>query len=314
MNIISYSDPGTRKNNEDFTADGDYVFVLCDGVGGVEKGEVASHFVASLLVQKMEGVKQSEISEHFIQHLITEVQIELNLYLTDHPDCHGMGTTLCAVFISEKEVYAAHIGDSRIYLVKPDEKRFWRSTDHSVVAELIQSGILHEKDARDHYLSNQITRAIQAIPEMELVKADISSLGSFKDGDLLFLCSDGVNEAVDDIDLVQILCKTELSAETRLELIRNQCSRLSSDNHTAILLEFETVDQFVAEKIAPLDWNYLPEAIYRKEDSHAGKSPEDGVLGNRLVSGNVLNNKAIRILIFVALLLIIAFLTFILMK
>jgi protein phosphatase len=314
MKIISYSDPGTRKNNEDFTADGDYVFVLCDGVGGIAKGEVASRFVASSLVTKMQAVEQSEISEQFVLKLITEVQNELNMYLTDHPDCHGMGTTLCAAFIAENEVLVAHIGDSRVYFIKPAEKKFWRSTDHSVVAELVHSGILNEKDAKDHYLSNQITRAIQAIPEMELSKADITSLGNFRAGDLLFLCSDGVNEAIDDVELVQILCSTELSAKSRLELIQNKCLRLSSDNNSATLLEFEIEDQISTGNDENLIWKYLPEFESKEKNSRAQEFSKKGHTTSSKMGNNTLNNRIIKVVIYTLIVLIIAFITFSLIR
>lgn len=314
MKIISYSDPGSRKNNEDFIVDGDFVFVLCDGVGGIAKGEVASRFVASTVVQKMQGVERSDISEQFVQNLIAAVQNELNLYLTDHPDCYGMGTTLCAVFISENEVLVAHIGDSRVYFIKPDERKFWRSTDHSVVAELVRSGILKEKDAKEHYLSNQITRAIQAIPELELPKADITSLDNFKIGDLLFLCSDGVNEAVEDVELVQILCNTKLSAKSRLELIQNKCLRLSSDNNSAILLEFESEDQIDAGSDDHLNWNVLAEGnsivkpFLKKESSKSSQPVEDNW------SSNSIEKRIIKIAIYTLIILFIALVTFTMIK
>jgi serine/threonine protein phosphatase PrpC len=314
MKIISYSDPGSRKNNEDFTADGDFVFVLCDGVGGIAKGEVASRFAASSVVQKMQGVEQSEISELFIQHLITEVQNELTLYLTDHPDCFGMGTTLCAVFISENEVFVAHIGDSRVYFIKPDERKFWRTTDHSVVAELVHSGILKEKDAKDHYLSNQITRAIQAIPEMELAKSDITSLSNFRIGDLLFLCSDGVNEAIDDVELVQILCNTDLSAQSRLELIQNKCLRLSSDNNSAILLEFENEDQISSGSDDHLNWNILPEEISSDKPFLTPKSSKASQSVSDNWSSTSIEKRIIKIAIYTLIILFIALLTFTMIK
>jgi protein phosphatase len=310
MKIVSFSEIGRRNNNEDYIADGDFVFVLCDGVGGIAKGEVASKFVANSLVKKMEGINQSLISVALVQELIYQVQTELNLYLTNRPDCYGMGTTLCTVFISEKEVIFAHIGDSRIYFVKPKAGKYWRTTDHSMVAELVRSGIISEKDIRNHHLNNQITRAIQAIPEFEVAKPDITSVQKAEEGDLIFLCSDGVLEAFDDESLLDILNDKALSSTAKLELIQLKCHDLSSDNSSAILIEFEKVDEIIGDIDFSTDWSVLPNQKLRTQsDEHTKgnhKTEEDHKERNI--------NKLMKIALYTFLILFIALITLSIIK
>ncbi len=315
MKIVSYSAIGTRNNNEDFIAVSDFVFTLCDGVGGIDKGEVASRFVADSIIRKTQGVNRSSFSSKWVQEIIVEIQDELNRSLTEIPDNFGMGTTLCAVFVANQEVLLAHIGDSRIYVIKPCERKYWHSTDHSTVAELLQSGIINDEEAKTHSRRNQITRAIQAVPAVEVSKADISVLTKVENGDLIFMCSDGVLEAYNDSDLVDTLCDTTLEINKKLELIKLKCLSVSSDNHSAILLEFEDDDQFNSLAEDNLNWIYLPVKNDTDMDSIASILPNSineeisdiGQKSDKL-------NKVIKIALYTFAILFIAFLTLTMLK
>lgn len=312
MKIESYSDIGARDNNEDSIALGEFVFALCDGVGGISKGEVASRFVTSSIIRKMEGVEKSSITAKLVKKIVFEIQDELNKSLTDNPDCNGMGTTLCAVFISDKEVLMTHIGDSRIYFVKPNEKKYWRTTDHSTVAELVQSGILKEEDAKNHYLSNQITRAIQAIPGIELSVPDIRVTDDIETGDLIFICSDGVLESFNDKDLLKIITNENTTLNKKLETIKEKCKKGSSDNNTAIILEFEDEDQIITQTDNDLNWNYLPNQDTENQTSDNNLQTKANKQSN-IKSYNSLNT-IIRIALYTFAILFIAFLTLTLKK
>lgn len=315
MKIVSYSDIGKRNNNEDFIAVSDFVFTLCDGVGGIVKGEVASRFVADSIIRKTQRVKRSSFSVEWVQKIIVEIQVELNKSLIDNPEYFGMGTTLCAAFIANQEVLLAHIGDSRIYAVRPRERKYWRSTDHSTVEELVQSGIITDEEAKNHSRRNQITRAVQAIPEVEVSQADISVLTKIEHGDLIFMCSDGVLEAYDDSELVDILCNTALELDKKLELIKLKCLSASSDNHSAILLEFENDDQINSLAEDNLNWIYLPV----KNDSDMDR--RTSILPNSINEGNSdiaqksnKIHKVVKIALYTFAILFIAFLTLTMLK
>ncbi len=314
MKIVSYSDIGARNNNEDSIALGEFVFALCDGVGGISKGEVASRFVASSIIRKMQGVEKSSISAQLVQKIVFEIQDELNKSLTDHPDYHGMGTTLCAVFTSDKEVLLVHIGDSRIYFVKPNEKKYWRTTDHSTVAELVQSGILKEEDAKNHYLSNQITRAIQAIQGIEPSVPDLTTTDNIETGDLIFICSDGVLESFSDKDLLEILIDKNTKLNKKLETIEVKCKKGSSDNNTAIILEFEDEDQINTQTENDLNWNYLPNQDPESQASDNNQQTKAKTNKQANIKSNNSLNTIIRIALYTFAILFIAFLTLTLKK
>lgn len=315
MKISSYTDIGKRENNEDFIACNDFIFTLCDGVGGNANGEVASRFLAESIIQKTQGVDRSLISVEWAQKIIVEVQDELNKSLIDNPQYFGMGTTLCAVFIACHEVLLAHIGDSRIYVVKPRDRKYWRSTDHSTVAELLQSGIITDEEAINHSRRNQITRAVQAIPELEASQADISILTGIQPGDLIFMCSDGVLEAFKDAELVDILCDTTLESPNKLERIKHKCLSVSSDNHSAILLEFEKDDPMNSLAEDHLNWMELPPTNDPVMDSMAKNRPKIISEGNAdIEQKSKKRGQILKVALYMVAILFITFLTLTMLK
>ncbi len=244
MKISPYSAIGRRTNNEDFLAYAKGIYIVCDGVGGSEKGEVASRFVAENLLQGFDEALDEPFNKSSIQQRITITQHALNARLIEKPEEKGMGTTLTLFALKPKGAHIAHIGDSRVYFIRPSKGEYWHTKDHSLVQELVDAGIITEAKARTHPKKNHITRAIQANAENKAVKADIVKLNEIEEGDLFFLCSDGVLEAFDDDTLIKLMLRTDLSIETKLDIIKEGCSKDSSDNNTAILLEIEAKDVF----------------------------------------------------------------------
>lgn len=279
MKSVSYTNIGQRGNNEDYVAQGRNVYVVCDGVGGSAKGEVASHFVAEALVQPDAATSNEPFTEKTIQQLIAQVQQNLNERLRKNPDEKGMGTTLTAVFASAGSIFLAHIGDSRIYYIKPSAGLFWRTTDHSVVAELVKAGIIKESRAKKHPMSNRITRAIQANPKNEISKADIMRVSKADPGDLIFLCTDGVLEALDDRHLLNILSDRELTIESKLEQIEQNCLGVSSDNNSAMLIELEENDGFDTEGNDAMDWQSVIVPIEEPNEMDEGEDQDESDAG-----------------------------------
>lgn len=316
MKLASYSNIGKRANNEDSIAIGKSVVVLCDGVGGINKGEVASSFVASKIVEKTLGLEKNFISAELVQVIVRDTQLEIIKTIENHPENFGMGTTLCAVFFAENEVLLTHIGDSRIYYVKPDEKKYWRTTDHSTVAELVQTGFIKEEEARTHFLSNQITRAIQANPEIKPALADITSVKKTEPGDLIFICSDGVMESFTDIDILELLTDKSLTIKTKINLIESKCLFSSSDNNSAVLLEFEKDDERISNSETELNWiSYPAKELNQKENFDVNSSAEKPAKKTESTDDrtNPLN-RIIKIALFTFAVLFIAFLTMTLFK
>jgi protein phosphatase len=174
--------------------------------------------------------------------LLLAAQTGLNNQLNDKPHLAKMGTTFTGLFFSKHACFAAHIGDSRIYLVRPSERKIWHTWDHSLVGELVKNKDITREAGRHHPMGNRISKAMIANEKGKTVKADILKLDQLQKGDLFLLCSDGVNEAWSEHDLVELLCNSSLSLEQKTTIIKNKCKELSNDNNTAYLLEIEELD------------------------------------------------------------------------
>tara|TARA_R110002126_G_scaffold281512_2_gene429330 strand:+ start:109 stop:1074 length:966 start_codon:yes stop_codon:yes gene_type:complete len=241
MKTISYSHIGTRQNNEDSLGTITNAFVVCDGMGGHGNGEIASKFVVDEVLHLIEK-KQLKITKETITELLETVQGNLNKKLNTQPELLKMGTTFTGVFFAKESVFIAHIGDSRVYVVRPSEQKIWHTWDHSLVGGLMQSGEITREKGRLHPMSHRISKAITANDKNKTVKAAIVQFNSIKKGDLFFLCSDGVNEAWKEHKLMALLCNTDLTSKEKLKKIETQCAQESRDNNTAILLEIEAAN------------------------------------------------------------------------
>lgn len=241
MKTIAFSHKGTRSNNEDRLGYNKDSFIVCDGMGGHANGEIASKFVVDEVLQLIEK-KPLKITKETITEILETVQQNLNKKLETQPELSKMGTTFTGVFFAKESVFVAHIGDSRVYVVRPAEEKIWHTWDHSLVGGLMQSGEITREKGRLHPMSNRISKAITANDNNKTVTADIVKFDAVKKGDLFFLCSDGVNEAWPEHQLLALLCDVEISSETKLKQIEQQCAQESRDNNTAILIEIQADD------------------------------------------------------------------------
>lgn len=263
MKLSSYTEIGKRELNEDFISHRSGIYVLCDGVGGEEKGEVASRFVAEKLTDCFGENDGDLIVKALIQNALKRIQLELNARIASNPEELGMGTTLTAALFSKGKAFLIHIGDSRIYYIRPSEDIFWRTTDHSVTAELVMSGMISEEEARNHPMRNRITRAIQSNIYGKTSKADINCVPNIKVGDLIFLCSDGVLETFSESDLLEILVNQQNTIDEKIIEIKRSCMGISNDNNSALLIEVEPEDEILTNQGDEIDWQKIK--IFGKE-------------------------------------------------
>lgn len=272
MKLKKFTQLGTRENNEDFLGHNSNAIIVCDGVGGHAAGEVASKFIVEKMLQLTENPKQ-EINKTSIQQYLQEAQLSLNKLLDKNPEQAKMGTTFTGLFKTEYAFFAAHIGDSRIYFIRPSEQKIWHTWDHSLVGELMRTGEITREAGRKHPMGNRIARAITANEEGKTAKADILKIDELKTGDIFMLCSDGVNEAWPEHELTALLCNTDLSLEQKTEKITQKCNEFSKDNNTAYLVEIEEADVISVgnnEEITWLTLNYF-EADYQKHLTNIAK-------------------------------------------
>lgn len=249
----SFSEIGRKENQEDSIypitlGTEQQVFVLCDGMGGHENGEVASQTVSMCLGQYMEKIlrgKKDITAQDFNEALSFAYD---TLDTKDTGGAKKMGTTMTCLCLHEGGYLVAHIGDSRIYHIRPslaniDKGRYgiiYQSSDHSLVNDLLKAGELTEEEARNFPHKNVITRAMQ--PNLERRhRADVYSFDDIQSGDYFFLCCDGILEQLTNETLCSILSDKSLDDYGKLTAIKNICDGKTKDNYTCILIPIDSV-------------------------------------------------------------------------
>ena len=235
---------GQRNNQEDsiFPAfgeatDDDRLFILCDGMGGHEHGEVASQTVCKAMSDTLLSLsKQSFTDDDLLDALQTAYR---QLDCLDNSHLRKMGTTLCLLYFHQGGLTAAHIGDSRIYHIRPKENRIlYQSRDHSLVYDLYQAGEISYEEMRTSPQKNIITRAIQPGEESR-VRPAIVHIADIQPGDYFYICSDGMLEQMSNDELCRLLSTDGSDEKKRMQLIAATSD--NKDNHSAYLIHIKEV-------------------------------------------------------------------------
>lgn len=242
----SIQELGKRENQEDSifpscgqSVAGDRLFILCDGMGGHEHGEVASATVCEVISQFI--LSRWHTPEPLGDDLLLQA-IDAAYDALDTKDDSAekkMGTTLTVLCLHAAGATVAHIGDSRVYQIRPGEGVTFCTRDHSLVNDLIKIGEITEEEAKTHPQKNVITRAMQP-HQSNRAKADIVHLVDIRPGDYFFLCSDGMLEQTTDDNLVNILSMQGASNKEKVEMLR-KVTEDNNDNHTAHLIYINEV-------------------------------------------------------------------------
>lgn len=247
---------GQRSNQEDYLypvlsdqpLTGD-LFILCDGMGGHEKGEVASQTVCETMSAY---IKQHPREDGFFDEEDFRNALSAAYDALDAKDTSSekkMGTTLTFLKFHEGGCFVAHIGDSRIYQIRPATKSILLKTvDHSLVNDLVKLGEMTPEQARTSSQKNIITRAMQPHQERR-AQADCTNLTDLQVGDYFYMCSDGMLEISEDSEIVNILSMSRSDAD-KIEILKG-ASRENRDNHSAHLIRIVSVDTSSEKKVAP---------------------------------------------------------------
>ncbi len=245
----SFRQMGQRANQEDsrfpdldIPDKGQRFFVVCDGVGGSAKGEVASGIVCSSFGKSLRGTDWADsVLDNDTFGLALDAAYDALDEASDSSNA-GMATTLTFVCVHRGGCTMAHIGDSRIYHVRPGKGILYRSDDHSLVNSMVHSGLITPEEAVNHPQSNVITRCMEAVEEdRNRSMATVTVTTDIQAGDYFFLCSDGVLHCISDDDLVKIL-ERETGDEEKLTVIAERSAE-STDNNTAILIPVISVEE-----------------------------------------------------------------------
>lgn len=238
---LSIYELGQRANQEDaiYPAVGqatkeDSLYIVCDGMGGHESGEVASNTVCEVISKKIEATStpNGEFTDSLFEEALAAAYNALDE--KDNGATKKMGTTMTFLKLHRDGCTLAHIGDSRIYHIRPSEKKIlFQTRDHSLVNDLIKVGELTPEEAKTFKQKNVITRAMQPLLERR-PKADIKHITDIRKGDYFFMCSDGMLEEMEDENLLFILSKKGTDEE-KIEILK-EVSKNNRDNHSAHLI------------------------------------------------------------------------------
>lgn len=267
LEIENHSDVGRKRpHNEDSTITDirNGLVILADGMGGYKAGEVASalavteiqHYVAKKLkklkrgkIDPVSGFKHESI---LIRDEIREASSKIYNIANTDPQCKGMGTTIVVGLFHDNVLSIAHVGDSRLYCFKNNSLQ-QVTKDHSIIQELVDRGICTLEEAKSSVPKNLITRAmgIEADIDIDIVEETVVP------GDIYLLCSDGLNDMVNDEEIHLTLSKYSANlAQTADELVKLANQSGGEDNISVILIrireEFTLPESGFIQKINKL--------------------------------------------------------------
>ena len=244
---------GKRANQEDsiYPIEGkatekDRLFLLCDGMGGHEHGEVASQSIckslSSFLLQH--AVASKGLEDKLLSDALAYAYEELDK-LAIAGDTRQMGTTLTLLYFHGNGCTAAHIGDSRIYHLRPSSHTIlYKSRDHSLVYDLYQAGELTYEEMKTFPQKNVITRAMIA-GDRNHPKPDVIHISDIQPGDYFYICSDGMLEQMEDEELLDVFVANVRDEEKRQMLISGTSD--NKDNHSAYIVHIKEVSHDEAD-------------------------------------------------------------------
>lgn len=221
-----------RKTNEDnsYVCDDLSLLAVADGMGGHKAGEIASKLALDALVSKLRENSHSDPAEALMEAFRHANTTVFSYAQQDSEKYRGMGTTLTAALPRGNKIYIAHVGDSRVYLVRKDEIKLLTS-DHSLVNEMVKSGGITIEEAENHPQRNVLTRAIGTSPTVEV---DVNIEPVIK-GDVILLCTDGLSNLL-NLDEMKNMAGEKESLTARAEhMIEQALDRGGDDNITVIL-------------------------------------------------------------------------------
>jgi serine/threonine protein phosphatase PrpC len=225
-----------RSANEDSYWVHSPLFVLADGMGGAQAGEVASQTAVGVFSDQGGLPDGPGTYEERLAALVAQANGRVYSQAQSDDQFAGMGTTLTVAYVGEDDLAIAHVGDSRFYVLRDGELE-QLTDDHSLVGELVRRGQISAEEAEDHPQRSIITRALGI--EGEVTVDHFSWL--VRDGDVFLLCSDGLTGMVSDARVAEILAEAPSLAVAAQQLVAAANEAGGRDNITVILFRVEDV-------------------------------------------------------------------------
>jgi protein phosphatase len=233
--FVNPSDPAQLKSKG-------VLLIVADGMGGHSAGEVASGMTVELiprLYYESNGVEPQAA----LKAAVEETNRRIHAAAEEDEEKHGMGTTCTTLAILEGQAFAAHVGDSRLYMLR-DGKIYLLTEDHSAVMEMVKLGLITQEEARTHEDKNVILRALGTSPEVEVATLKPFAL---RTGDQYLLCSDGLYDLVPDDEIERELAAAEDIHAAGERMITLAKARGGHDNITVGIVSIVPAGTLAAE-------------------------------------------------------------------
>lgn len=231
-----------RENNQDYVASyqnetGELLLVLCDGMGGHRAGEVASRYTAKTLGETFEETTSiADDAENWLRSEIETIDRTIYKQSLENKKYEGMGTTLVALYINEKNWVVANVGDSRFYQLQGEELN-QVSLDHTFVQELYRQGKVATADVAKHPKRNLLT---QSIGGKDAAMPDLFS-GQRRPDDFFILMSDGLYEELSDDQMKDIIINESSLEAIAEKLVAESLTGQARDNISFVLFNGKEV-------------------------------------------------------------------------
>lgn len=245
--IYTLNQIGQRENVEDFISSQQPgmppVFIVCDGVGGNNFGEVASQKAVESFYQTLStqyiNIQNLASFRKCIGHALFKFTTSMQDFIIENPVGKNASSTLTAVLLKNGVAYLAWCGDSRIYHIRKGEI-LYRTKDHSLVQELVNNNVITEQEAIVHPQKNVITKSLHAHTDQDDI--ELHEIRNVQAGDFLLLCTDGLLEQFTEERLKETLIAHPGDETPQYDkLIDEICAGKTHDNYSMILVQYPPV-------------------------------------------------------------------------
>lgn len=247
---ISFSQIGQRMLNQDTLFPGvdqatknTPLFILCDGMGGADKGEVASRLLCDAVVGYINSMDFPILDAVHLRAALSLAYDAYVVFLKQNPLVNRMGSTLALLQFHERGATVAHVGDSRVYQFRAG-KIIFQTKDHRQVDDMVEAGIITAAQAATHPWRNRLSRAVVISAADKRATnppaVDCTWLADVQKGDYFFLCTDGIQEQIDN-NALETLLIGDLPDTRKINLLLAACREKTRDNYSGHLIGIDYV-------------------------------------------------------------------------
>lgn len=247
---LAFSQIGQRTINQDAVYPGvgaatenTQLFIICDGMGGADKGEVASQLLCDAVLSYASAMNNPVFDAVHLRSAINWAYDAYSDYLRQHPLVNRMGSTLALMQLHEHGATVAHLGDSRVYQVRAG-KIIFQTQDHRQVNDMVEAGIITATQAATHPWRNRLSRAVVLASadkdSASRLVPDCVVLTDIQPGDYFFMCTDGVLETIDNYTL-EMLLASAMPDQAKIQALISMCSEQTKDNYSGYLIGIQHI-------------------------------------------------------------------------